>query len=499
MKCLATPLTGPLVLVLTTSLLAAGPKPAPKAAPVTQGVRGTLVAMTKDKVTNTGTITVKVQGQATTYTVTEKTRFEFFNQVSAWGANFLNEHVGKDVAVFARGGSNPPEAFKVQILLPKPQPPPPSKPSRVVGTVTGLDNGHIIIKLPNRTPPPPVTGTVADLSLDQVKGYGTISVKVNGKTSKYWVNSGTFFQTLGAKQRHWQVSFLSIQLGETVKIFPRYGHPHLAGTVDILLKGSKAPPAIKYKDTFLKFRLKPNTKYELVRDGKHKSISQSAVTVGEQVGILPHAIHSHVADNVQVLAPNSIHGQLVSSSGSGITVKISHGGKAKGSVQSKTVPVTGSTQFRSMQGKTAKPATKSALKPGQHLVIALAAPPPHPAETVEIHLKPPPKPQSFQGTIVSAGGGKLAVKARGGVKHFTLTGSTKLEAHSGKKSRAAKTADLKPGTKVVVVALSEPPHVAQRVQIQVALNKGKQPGKDKSKKDRSKPKPPPPPKPRKKK
>jgi hypothetical protein len=168
-------------------------KPAPKAPPV----EGTLGDMTKDQRTAGGTITVKVNGNPMTFQVTERTRFEFFDGVSRRAANFLSEHAGKQVAVFA-DPANTPEAALVQILLPRPKTQPPSKPQPpkpawVSGTVSELAGGHVTVKLPNRTPPPPVLGEVANVTLDDKNGTGTLTVKVLGQKRTFTVNSATSF------------------------------------------------------------------------------------------------------------------------------------------------------------------------------------------------------------------------------------------------------------------------------------------------------------------
>jgi hypothetical protein len=489
-----------LVLAAATSALAAPPKKAPKAPPV----QGFLTDLNKDKTRDLGSITVKVKGSSLTFVVTEKTRFQFYDGVSTWGANFLDDQLGKKVNVYARAGSNPAEAAVVQFVLPpppprRPGPPPPQRPARVFGVVTEVAAGHLTIRLPNRTPPPPVTGAVSDLGLDKASGYASITVSSGGKARKFWVNSGTTFLTLGARHRHWQVSFLSITDGETVKVFPRYGAPHLAGAVDILLKGSKAPPAIRYKDHFLKFELRPGTRYVLVRNGRQRGVPRSALAAGEDVGVMPHGLHSHVADNVHIQAPGDLHGQLVSAGGSGLSVKVRYHGKGKKTGHVKTVAVTGSTRYQTVRGKAVQPASRSALKPGQHLVIHFAAPAPHPAEAVEIHLRPPPHPQTFHGTVVSAGGGKLTVKVKGGNRQFILDGSTKVQAHEGKKHRAARPGELKAGARVAVVALNQPPHQAQHVDIEIASKaKPKPKPKDKPKPKGTVKPPPPPPKKKKK-
>jgi hypothetical protein len=459
-----------LVVLVALSLPSlGGAADAKKAAPKVPTAQGTLVDMTKDKLKAVGTITVQVNGNPMTFQVSERTRFEFFNGVNRWGANFLAEHKGKQVAVFARPNSNPAEAALVRILLPPPKPPGPPKPAWVFGIVSELAGGHVTVKLPNLTPPPPVLGEVINVTLDDNTGIGTLTVKGKGKPLTFQVNSATAFVKLGAKHKHWAKTFLSLTEGERVKVFPRYGAPKLAATVDILLKGAKAPPAIHYKDTFVTFQLKPATKYEVVRDGKHRAAALAALAVGEKVGVLPDGVHSHGAGTVQMQAPGAIHGKLLGAGGSSLQVKVHHpASKGKpASEQDLTVSLTGATGFQLVEGKSHKPAAASALKPGQHLVILPALAPPHAADLVLIHPKKG-HPVSISGTVVSAGGGALTVKTpEGAVKTFTVDDRTRLEAHEGDKPRAATGKDLVAGRSVVVVAWSEPPHRAQHVKVHV--------------------------------
>ncbi len=473
---LRTVLVGLVALGLLTPARAAdAKKPAPK--PTAQG---TLVDMTKDPNKPTGTVIVQVGGAKATFLVTERTRFEFDNGVKRWAANFLNEHVGKPVAVFVRPNSSPPEAGLVRILLPKPKPstakpskPAPPKPSWVWGTVSERADGHVTIKLPNKTPPPPVVGTVVAVTLDDKTDLGTITVRHKGKDHKFTVNAGTAFIKLGVKHKHWKGSFLSIDKGETVEVFPRYGSPHLAATVDILLKGAKPKPAIHYKDTFVHFKLEPATKYEVARDGKHHPSSLSVLAVGEKAGVLPKAVHSHVAGTVRMQAPGTIHGKVENVAGSVVHVKVHHkGGKDKPpSDEIKTVSLSGSTKYELVEGKNHKPTTVADLKHGRHVDVLRTVAPPHAAELVRIHHRKP-KPVTTTGTIVSAGGGTLTVQPKDGTaKQFTLDPKTKLEKQQDKKNHPATAADLKPGRKVVVVAAAEPPHKAHRVEVHVAKKK----------------------------
>jgi hypothetical protein len=375
-------------------------KPAPKAAPV----EGTLVDMTKDQRTAGGTITVKVNGNPMTFQVTESTRFEFFDGVSRRGANFLSEHVGKQVAVLAKPASDPPEADFVQILLPRPKAQPPSKPQPpkpawVSGTVSELAGGHVTLKLPNRTPPPPVLGAVANVTLDDKNGTGTLTVMAQGQKRTFTVNSATSFQKRGVKHKHWSETFLSIAEGETVQVFPRYGAPGLAAAVDILLPGATPKPAVPSKDSHVKFQLQPATRYEMVRDGQHKPAAPAALAVGARVDVLPPTAHSHVAGAVRIQAPPSIHGRLMSAGPAGLQVKVHQpgGGGRPATEQTRSVPVNGATLFQMVQGNSRLPASAGALKPGQHLVILPAAAPPHVAEVVLIHHnnpKPVPTPRT---------------------------------------------------------------------------------------------------------
>ncbi len=478
---------GLVVLALPPLAGVAAPK---KTAAKSPPVEGTLADMTKDPATPTGTIIVQVKGSKSTFRVTERTRFQFFDGTKSRPAGFLSEHVGKPVAVFVKAGSSPPEAGLVRIIVPPPQPKTP-KPAWVRGTVVELPDGQVTLKLPNKTPPPPVIGVVTAVTLDDKTDTGAITVKVGDKTRAFTINAGTSFVKLGAKHKHWKESFLAITTGQRVEVFPRYGHPRLAGSVDILLKGARPKPAIHYKDTYITFQLQAATRYEVARGSKHESAARSNLALREDVSILPHTVHGHVADVVRIHAPRAIKGKLESVSGSALRVKVHHGGgKDKPpSDETRTVSLTSSTRYELVEGTTHKPAAASALKAGRTVEILPAAVPPHAAELVRIHHKKA-KTTSTSGTVVSAGGRKLSVKTRdGATKQFTLDGRTKLEAHQGKDQHPATAKDLQPGRKVVVKASGEPPHRAEHVTVHVPkAPKAKKEPKPKAKKE-PKPKP----------
>jgi hypothetical protein len=430
------------------------------------------VDLTKAETNNVGTVTVQPNAKGAkpeTFDVTEATRFEYFNQVHAWGTNFLAEHRGEKVAVFTVAGSKPLAAAKVQILLPKPKPrnpgPPPAqplKPSWARGTVVDVTAGVITIKLPNYTPPPPVRGTVTDVGVNEDSDQGVITVQANGKLQTFVVDPTTEFQKLIGKTRK-RISFLSIDQGELVEIFTRYGAPHAASKVDVLVKGS-GEAAIVYKDHFVKFVTKPATKFDLERAGKLTPASLGSVVKGESVAILPDALRSHIAAEVRIIAPNVIRGVVESTSAGAITVKV----KEKGQDVTKTVAVNGATTYEVMTDKTPKAGGLADAKPGRHVDIWPAAAPPNVTEKVVIHLG---KLLSLDGVVVTATANLLTVTTGGAQKSFPLNAATKFEALEGTKRRPAKATELKAGQKVHIVAAAEAPNAAQRVEIHIVAPK----------------------------
>lgn len=280
--------------------------PPPPAAPDLVGV---IVSLTKPETNNMGDVTVQPAAKSAkpvVVAVTEATTFEYFNGVNTWGTNFLAEHSGEKAAVFTAAGKKPLTAVKVQILLPMPKPrnpgpppAPPTKPSWARGTVVDVKNGAITIQLPNYTPPPPVRGVVTDVGVDTDGTLGVITVRAAGKLKTFVVDPTTEFQKLKGKNRV-RVSFLSIDQGETVEVFGRYGAPQAASKVDVIAAGA-GEAAIQYKDHFLTFVTKPATKYEIDRAGKLTPASLAKVVKGETVAILPDALHSHVAAEVKII------------------------------------------------------------------------------------------------------------------------------------------------------------------------------------------------------
>jgi hypothetical protein len=442
--------------------------------PAAPNLVGVIVDLTKAETNNVGTVTVQPNAKnakPVTFDVTEATRFEYFNQVNVWGTNFLAEHRGEKVAVFTVAGSKPLAAAKVQILLPKPKPrnpgPPPAQPLKPIwarGTVVDVTAGVITIKLPNYTPPPPVRGTVTDVGVNEDTDQGVITVQANGKLQTFVVDPTTEFQKLIGKTRK-RISFLSIDQGETVEIFTRYGAPQAVTKVDVLVKGA-GEAAIVYKDHFVKFVTKPGTKFDIDRAGKFTPVSLSTIVKGESVAILPDALRSHIAAEVRIMAPPIIHGIVESTSATAIIVKL----KEKGQDVTKSVAINGATTYEVMTDKMPKPGGLADVKPGKDVDIWPGAVPPNVAEKVVIfhHVG---KPLSLDGVVVTATANLLTVMTGGPQKSFPLNAATKFEALEGTKRRPAKATELKAGQKVHIVAAAEAPNAAQSVEIHIVAPK----------------------------
>jgi len=462
-----------LALAVTTQPLAAQP------------VKGILTDVVKDQNTPTGSITVMDNNnKAVKFVVGEFTQFQIVRGAERRQTNFLAEHRGEMVAVFPLAKSNPVAAAKVDILLPAPPPPPAvhivrtaPRVGHVRGTVVHIDPNTVTIRL--HEPPSPVLGVVTEVGVNPDTGVGFFTINVNGKVEKFVATVATRFYKV--KGRNFERgSFLSEDKGQTVVVFPMLHHHHVAAKVDIILDG----PAMAlhhhryhHKHHWITFLLTPDTAYIRVRDGRHHPATLAAVQLHEEVSILPTGQHSHIARNVDILLPHQVHGVVTGLASGAIKVKVHHGPNSKHPAfdQEIVVPLAASTTVETLDPKKVrKPANPAALATGERVVVYPAGPPPHVAETVEIHLQAIKK-VTVHGHVAGAGMGTVTVKVHHAAKGdkpahdtldtFAITMATTLEMHQGKNTVAAPATALIPGAEVTIHGHTGSPAVADKIEI----------------------------------
>jgi hypothetical protein len=476
-------------------------------------VQGLLVDVSKAENADNGQISVLVNGAAANYTVTPDTKFEILRGTQRQGSSFLAEHKGQSVAVFVKPNSNPPTAYKVEVLLPAPPAPPahvvhtPPKPGHVHGTVVAVDPHILVIHLHHTEPPPPVFGVITDVSKSETSETGSITVKAHDKTSTFVLGPWTQFEQ-DRGNHHKSSSFLAEHRGEMALIYPRHGNLNLANKVAVILppdKTSKTSTTTNHTKPQLHYQiylLNGDTKYSRRRDSHVDPSDWSSVVVGEEVSVKATGIHSHTAATVDVLLPHTIDGHVVSASATGLTIKTHHLTGEKTSPHQDvmiTIPLTSQTKFLSVEGKTHSPANLSALKGGEWVVVYPGPLHPHVAETIEMHpthaSTKAVKAVTAKGLLAKAEGGMVLVAlhtpAKGGeaFEVFHLHKETTITVVVGKEHKPGHAGLLALGEEVVIHGHSGDYPLADKVEIHIKEVKLPKPTEIKHPKETTKPKP----------
>ncbi|HMF18816.1 MAG TPA: hypothetical protein VKE98_16540 [Gemmataceae bacterium] len=433
---------------------------------------GTLVNMTKDPLKFSGTITVAdSKGKQTTFVVTEATTFQFARGTATWNTNFLAQHQGETVAVFAVPDSKPLTAGGVQIILPPPPPPsPPRPPSPVNGTVVQVDKSFITIELPYPKPAVPVQGILTGVTVDPLTGIGLMVVKVGKKksmvfTANRWTRFYTDQKVVDVVTKKTTdvsevVTFLSTKVKENVVIHPSNWNSLHAWRVDILppkVKGDLTPtPVIVHLATFA---VLPTTAIVRVRGADMQPANIAMVLAGEKVSIQPTNYQTPLASKVTIQLPPAIRGVI--SERAGYVLVVQSGNKDNPVYQK--ITLTPKTQIRIADNK--KNSSIHALHKGAQVTVLPAGPPPHVAEVVQVK----PRHTVVRGRLVSFTGQGLVVNVTGGKNpgpvSVVLYPGTLYELVKGKERVLGTAAILYTGADVTVHAVGISPLVAERVEV----------------------------------
>jgi hypothetical protein len=434
-------------------------------------VTGTLVNLTKDPVLFSGTIAVQdANGNRSTFVVTEATLFQFSRGTALWKTNFLAQHQGEKVAVFALPDTKPATAGGVQIILPPPPPPsPPRPPAPVNGTVTQVDKNFITIQLPTPKPAVPVQGILTGVTVDANTGTGLMVVKVSKKnymvfTANRWTQFYVDLKVVDTTTKQVNdifqgVTFLSTSVGENVVIHPSNWNPMHAWRVDILPAKTKGnltvPPVVVHLATFA---VLPTTTIVRVRGADVQLATIAQVLVGDKVSIQPTNYQTPLASKVTVQLPPAIRGLISERTGLMLVVK---SGTNDNPVYQK-VTLTPKTVINIADNK--RNFSIHALHKGAQVTVLPAGPPPHVAELVQVK----PKHSTIRGKLVSVTGQNVVVNVTGGKNPgpvaVLLQAGTLYEVVKGKDRVLGPAAVLWVGADVTVHAIGVSPLVADKVE-----------------------------------
>lgn len=430
------------------------------------------------------------QAQNVTFIVNETTRFETMRGNQRQQVNFLTEHRGQRVDVYQQANSKPAIAAKVDIILPLPPPTPPvhiknypAGPRPVFGTVVevgpGLANTNttaITIRL--HEPPPPVVGVVKDVSVDANTGIGYVTVTAtDGKDVKFTVvQSARVFKWKGLDVQ--AGSFLSLDKGQTVVVYPMPHHRTVTTKIDIMENPAEAAYRARYHHHhhFVTFLATPDTTFVRTRDGKNVQSNLTAVQVGEEVGIWPTDKSSHIARKVDVYLPHSIHGVITSVNPGGIGVRVGAVTKQPNGMMAfapnaydRLVPMNAATVVETVENNVPTPIAQSALTVGHRVVVYPAGPYPHVAEKVSIHFHH----YTVKGQLVNVGQGTITLQVQQPASGttpattvqdmFQTSPNTKYETSNGGAITGATAAALTGAKDVVIYARDMVPPLADKI------------------------------------
>ncbi len=426
-------------------------------------LKGVISDLSKDETKPTGTISVTVNGKTTTYVVDDSTVFQVLKGTVSSPSSFLNEHKGENVAVFGVAGSNPLKAARVQILLPADvfHFHLPSMPGFVHGTVVHRGPHRVTIRVPDRKPIVPVIGTVVDVSKNKDTDGGSLIVSINGKNRMFAMDGATWFDKVQGPKKLY-ASFLSLDKGEQVRVYPRPGNELAAGRVDIMLPGTPAVPPLQkahhHHHHLITYLVDGATKYVAVKGTQYLPSNLANVLVGEHVAVQHRVRHKHWAHVVRIIFPHPIRGVVQSVGTNVVNVKVTHHHGQGKPASEKIVPVgvLPGTLFFVFNGTTSKPGGLGDIKVGSHVVLRRTAVPPHVAEVAEIHHSL--KQHSYRGVVTGLAGNQLTIAQEHRDKtrppnpvNFTLTQGTQLELPKSR-GRVIPGVGLRVGSHVSVLA-----------------------------------------------
>ena len=409
------------------------------------------------------------------FVVNETTRFETVRGNFRQKANFLKEHVGQRVDVFPQPGTAPTVAAKVDIVLPLPPPEQPAHvkghpagPRPVFGTVVEVTKetaktSAITIRL--HEPPPPVRGVVVDVSVSPDKELGYVTLKANGQDLKYAIPaSGRIFKWKGYD---FQLgSFLSIERGQTVILYPLPHDLKVSTRVDIMENPSEALHRARYHHRHHHVTFLTTSDTLFVPPAKvSRSSRRSPPSRWAKKWASGRPNVGRTSRKVDVFLPPPIQGVVTSLSAGNIGLKTE--------TRNLSVAFNAQTVVEMVDNKVATTAPQTALAVGEKLVVLPAGPAPHVAEKLIIHLQR----YTVKGQLLKSGGGSILVQvnnpAVGASPAFTSQDTfqiglnTKFELIKGSTTEPATAAALSVAKDVIIQAKDLVPPVAEKVSITV--------------------------------